>query len=221
MASAPGAHTDPAVPGGPEGRQRILDEAATLFLQRGYAATSLRGIATAAGMKAGSLYYHFASKDALLEAILLRGIDVMVLAFRAADEESLDSGGRARIAAHVRAHLAALFEHGPYTAAHVTTFRTAPSTVRGAIVPARDAYEAMWTRLLEDLVARREIARETPIGLSRLILFGAMNSSLEWFDAERGSLDAFAETLTQQFWSGLSDLPVDRLPARDTRERTK
>ena len=205
MVSAIGAPTDPAGGEVGAGRRRILDEAATLFLERGYAATSLRHIAAAVGMKAGSLYYHFTSKEALLEAILLRGIGVMVEAFDDAGAATCDLAGPARMIAHVRAHLGALFENGPYTAAHITTFRTAPRAVRAAIVPERDAYEAMWTGLLDELATRGEIATDTPIGLSRLILFGAMNSSIEWFDAERGSLDAFAEAITRQFWSGSVD----------------
>lgn len=216
MASALGAPTQPIGPHAPEGRRRILDAAATLFLQRGYAATSLRHIAAASGMKAGSLYYHFSSKQALLEAILRRGIEVMVEAFQRASAATRDQPGPVRVVAHVRAHLAALFENGPYTAAHVTTFRTAPSIVRDAIVPERDAYEALWTGLLEELAARRELASDAPIGLSRLILFGAMNASIEWFDAERGSLDAFAEAITRQLWSGLS---APRPPGPGTRKR--
>ncbi|MCP4036878.1 MAG: TetR/AcrR family transcriptional regulator [bacterium] len=189
---------------GPQGRLRILDEAAVLFLERGYAATSLRAVAAAAGMKAGSLYYHFESKEALFLAILQRGIDVMVDAFRLAQAQTREVDGRARIAAHVRAHLAAMFEHGPYTASHVTTFPTAPDSVREAMVPARDAYEAMWTGLLEELAARGEIAADTPIGLARLLLFGAMNSTLDWYDPERGDLDTFSHMITRQLWSGLS-----------------
>ena len=44
----------------------------------------------------------------------------------------------------------------------------------------------------------------SPDSLSRLMLFGAMNSAVEWFDPERGSLDSFTESITRQFWSGLS-----------------
>jgi hypothetical protein len=36
--------------------------------------------------------------------------------------------------------------------------------------------------------------------LHRLTLFGAMNSSVEWFDTERGNLDELAEVITTQFW---------------------
>ncbi len=204
-----------------EGQRRILDVAAAFFLERGYAATSLRDIAAAAGMKAGSLYYHFTSKEALLQAILVRGIEVMVEAFHEAAEATRQRDGLSRVGAHVRAHLGALFEHGPYTAAHVTTFRTAPVSVRDAIVPERDAYESLWTDLLEDLAARRELAPGTPVGMSRLVLFGAMNSSVEWFDRERGNLDAFAEAITQQFWSGLSGAAKPPASSRSRRGRAR
>ena len=186
------------------GRRRIMDEAATLFLQQGFDGTSLRHIADAAGMKAGSLYYHFSSKNDLLEAILRRGLQVMVDAFEAAAEATRGADGRTRIEAHIRAHLAALYENGPYTAAHVTTFRTAPGAVCEAIVPARDAYEARWTALLEDLVASGELVPDIAVGLTRLTLFGAMNTSIEWFDVERGTLDELSAVIARQFWTGLS-----------------
>ena len=44
-------------------RERILLEAARLFRHHGYAATTLREVADASGIKAGSIYYHFGSKD--------------------------------------------------------------------------------------------------------------------------------------------------------------
>ena len=63
-----------------------------MFLQQGYDATSLRHIADAVGMKAGSIYYHFASKDELLAEILRRGIDVMETAFDEADRTAAGHG---------------------------------------------------------------------------------------------------------------------------------
>ena len=56
------------------GRDRILEEAAALFVRQGYRETTLRDIAAAAGMKAGSIYYHFDAKDELLAAVLETGI---------------------------------------------------------------------------------------------------------------------------------------------------
>jgi AcrR family transcriptional regulator len=48
---------------------QILDEAARLFREKGYAATSMRDIAAAVDMLPGSLYYHFAAKEDLLVAV--------------------------------------------------------------------------------------------------------------------------------------------------------
>lgn len=186
------------------GRARILDVAAALFLERGYEATSLRQLADEVGMKAGSLYYHFASKEELLTAILERGIEVMHDAFDFAERDHGGAPAAERLAAHVRAHLSALYEHGPYTAAHVVTFRTAPRSVRSAVVPERDAYEARWTALLTRFRDAGAIRSDASVTVARLALMGAMNASVEWFDPDRGSIDTFATAIADQFWNGVS-----------------
>ncbi len=84
------------------------------------------------------------------------------------------------------------------------TFRTAPDAVRAAIVPVRDEYEARWTELLADMQADGQIAPAVDVHVARLILFGAMNSAVEWFDPGRGNLDRFAAAITQQFWNGVA-----------------
>lgn len=185
------------------GRERILDVAAASFVSFGYEGTSLRHIADAVGMKAGSLYYHFASKDELLTEILRLGIAVMNTAFDQAAAAPATSSAE-RISGHVRAHLAALYENGPYTAVHVTSFRTAPAAVRNEIVILRDDYEARWTSLLRSLQVDALLSADIDITLARLALFGVMNSSVDWFDHTRGNLDDFAAVITRQFWNGVA-----------------
>lgn len=127
----------------------------------------------------------------------MAGVAQRQIAEHAWDEAAAAATGAdpsTRLATHIRAHLSALFENGPYTAAHVTAFRTAPAEVRSAVVPMRDAYEAHWTHLLSNL------SLVDQPGLYRLALFGAMYSSVEWFDTERGNLDELAEGITTQFW---------------------
>lgn len=184
-------------------RRRILDATAELVIEHGVAGVAQRQIAGRVGIRAASLYHHFASKNEIVEAVFRQGIDVMEQAWD--DAAAATDGGDpyARLGAHVRAHLSALFDHGPYTAAHVTAFRTAPAEVREAIVPMRDAYEARWTELLTELTSNGHLAAGTPIGLTRLTLFGAMNTTVEWFDADRGNLDELADVITGQFWNGV------------------
>lgn len=67
-----GAH-----PGHADPRDRIVRSAARLFRERGYAATSLRDVATDVGMSKAGLYHHFASKDRLLEQVCERAVAVL------------------------------------------------------------------------------------------------------------------------------------------------
>lgn len=50
-------------------RRALLDSAASLFLERGYAATSLDEVAAGARVTKGAVYHHFPSKRALYEAL--------------------------------------------------------------------------------------------------------------------------------------------------------
>ena len=57
---------------GEQTRERILDTALELFRTKGYAETTMRQIADAAGVAVGNAYYYFASKDQLILAFYER-----------------------------------------------------------------------------------------------------------------------------------------------------
>src|SRR5580692_7266330 len=52
-------------------RRRILQIALTLMAQRGVDGTSMRDLASAAGLNVASLYHYFPSKRDLLESVLV------------------------------------------------------------------------------------------------------------------------------------------------------
>src|SRR5579883_1013078 len=53
-------------------KEEILDIATELFAERGYEGTSMNDVAARVGMRKASLFYHFATKDLLYEAVLDR-----------------------------------------------------------------------------------------------------------------------------------------------------
>ena len=60
-------------------RKKILVAASRLFARRGYHKTTITDIAQAIGLTSGAIFHHFASKEALLEAVvawLARGITI-------------------------------------------------------------------------------------------------------------------------------------------------
>jgi AcrR family transcriptional regulator len=62
-------HTGDRRAAGAGTRLRILAAAVELFSRQGYAGTSIRDIAEVLGMTKASLYYHFSSKEEILDAV--------------------------------------------------------------------------------------------------------------------------------------------------------
>lgn len=56
----------------PSTRERIVETADQLFYERGYNYSSFADIADAVGLSRGNFYYHFKSKDEILEAVIER-----------------------------------------------------------------------------------------------------------------------------------------------------
>ncbi len=73
-------------------RERILSVALELFASRGFAGTSIRELADGLGVTTAALYYHFESKDAVLEALserFLTGLERLLAAHPRSGEEEV------------------------------------------------------------------------------------------------------------------------------------
>lgn len=175
-------------------RQRILDAAAKAFRRQGYVATRLAEIGKLAGLKPGSIYYHFASKEEILEAVLDIGIRRIFDAV-AASLESLPatSTHRQRLTTAMAAHMTALLRHGDYSSANVRNFGQIPAPVRRRHLKVRRDYEELWRRLLRDAQAAGAIKATADLKLLRLHLLGALNWSMEWYRAAGTPIEEIAE----------------------------
>jgi TetR/AcrR family transcriptional regulator, cholesterol catabolism regulator len=162
-------------------RRQILNAAAKLLRQNGYASTSLRDIAAATGMKAGSLYYHFASKEEIAETVMAEGIDLVraavkqALASRPGDADPLEN-----IEIAVRAHLQALHESGDYASANIRCFNHVPDEIKQRLRKVRERYNADWHKLIHRACAAGRLDPEIDEEALRYSLFGVMNWTLEW-----------------------------------------
>lgn len=68
-------------------RDRLLDAAMWLFHEQGYAGTGVATILREAGVHSGSLYHYFPSKEALLEGVLARYVEMLDPVVMAAQRE--------------------------------------------------------------------------------------------------------------------------------------
>ncbi len=168
MVTARIAHADSRLP-------QVLDEAARLFRARGFEGTSVREIARAVGMLPGSLYCHFETKEALLVAVYVKGVQQISDAVESAIARRSDPWDR--LEAACVAHLEAILQEDDYAQVVV---RVRPADVPAAdrsLVTLRNQYEALFARLIQDL----PLARGTDRSALRLMLIGALNWSQVWY----------------------------------------
>ncbi len=189
-----------------QSRILILDSAADLFTTKGYRATTMRDIALQAEMKAGSVYYHFESKEEILREIMRIGITQVLTRVqdsleRLGDEASFSD----KLFSIIEAHLDCLLnEENSYTSANVRIFRLAPAEVRTGNLPIRDQYEGFWTELLEQAQKKGDLRKDIDLKTLRLLIFGAMNWSLEWYSPKgRKSVGSICQELTDVILNGI------------------
>lgn len=161
-------------------RRMILDRTANLLVRKGYGATSLRDIAQACDMKAGSLYYHFEGKDALVEEIMTEGVNRVETAVLAALETAADAPPLDRIRLAMEVHLRTLHDKSDYSSANIRCFAHVPPDLQHRLRSARTRYEAVWTDLLEEAQQAGAIAADVDLHTLKYAIFGMMNWTLEW-----------------------------------------
>lgn len=176
-----------------------LAAAARLFRERGFAATTVREIAQAAGMLPGSLHYRYPSKDHLLVALMERGVNRAIEAVRAAVEDEQDPIERLRLG--LRAHLTLLLSGDD--AIHVVLFdwRSLRGEARDRMIALRDLYDRFWDGLLYAAMGTGRGRQHIDVPLVRLFGFGAMNWVATWYQPEGRWTP---EQIADAFWGYLA-----------------
>jgi AcrR family transcriptional regulator len=159
-------------------RRRILDAASHEFAVHGYGGASLRRIATAAGLKVGSLYFHFPTKDDLVSATLFDGVEsarAQLLAAIGAVPSTASPQERLRAA--ILGHLHALHSSDDRAAAAVRMVDTLPPALRAAHSEHEKRFARVWLDVLKK--GQRDGAVRTDLNLRVLrdLVIGALNST--------------------------------------------
>lgn len=168
-------------------RQALIMAAAALFRRKGFAATSTRDIAQSVGMHSGSPFYHFKSKDELLYAVMEAGMHSALARQAQALAEAVPNGTpRAQLHALVRAHFETLLGPGnDFVPVMLYEHRSLDAQQRQALAQLQDQYEAVWTPVLEALHHQGQLGGT--VKLARLLLLGALNWSVQWFDSKKSA----------------------------------
>ncbi|MFK4213953.1 TetR/AcrR family transcriptional regulator [Streptomyces sp. NPDC030920] len=149
---------------GVERRAALLATAAEVFAARGYNATTVRRIADDAGLLAGSLYYHFDSKESMLDEILSAFLGELWAGYGTVLAAGL--GPRETIEALVTQSFRQIDRHGPAVAIYQRESRHLSAQPRFAyLADTRLKFENAWLRTLERGVAERAFRADLDVRL--------------------------------------------------------
>ena len=164
-------------------RDTILQAAARIISKRGYAETTLAEIGEAAGTFAGSLYYYFPSKDALVEAVLNVGTTSVSDRVRERVEELPDdASAEDKLYAALAEHFDQMLRKDDFIVAYWKLIDQVPPEVRERHLAHPRAYGRFWRGIMEQGQREGVISRTLDAGLAQLLLLGPSIYALQWFD---------------------------------------
>jgi len=156
---------------GPRRRSRQADflaVAAELFAERGYAGTSVDDVGARLGVSGPAVYWHFASKEALLTE-MLSGISEQLLAGGTRCVESA-ADGHAALDALVSWQVRFALDHPELITVHARDLAHVPAPARQRIRRTQRVYVEQWVEALGDIAPGasspvRRVAAHAAIGL--------------------------------------------------------
>jgi AcrR family transcriptional regulator len=159
-------------------RDKILAAAVGLFAEYGYHAATMRDIARIAGIQAASIYYHYASKQALLVEIMeshMRQLNAnleRIVSKRNTVQQSLYEA----ISNHIRLHTTFKSEFFIID----TEIRALEDENRAKILALRDQYEDLIQELLREGM-EQGVLRQTDIKISSYAIIAMCTEVAQWF----------------------------------------
>jgi TetR/AcrR family transcriptional regulator, cholesterol catabolism regulator len=172
-------------------RARILDAAARVLSAKGYAGLRLTDVAEVAEIQAPAIYYYYASRDELIEEVMWAGIaDMREHVVGALSELSDGTPPLERLLAAVEAHLRHALEISDYTTASIRNAGQVPLSIRKRQILEEERYGEVWRRLINDLAREGRLRPELDLYIAQMLVLGALNWAVEWWNPRRGSLEA-------------------------------
>jgi TetR/AcrR family transcriptional regulator, cholesterol catabolism regulator len=178
-------------------RSEIVGIAAELFASKGYANTTVREIADAAGILSGSLYHHFDSKESMIEALLrdfLERIDAQYRRVIAAAADPVDA-----LRELVHAAFGALATDRAAVAVMLNEYNLLVQYPRFAFLhDSVEESERLWVGVLETGMRNGALRADVPADAVYRFLRDAIWVSVRWYrpDGPQRPDDVAEEYLT-------------------------
>lgn len=180
-------------PGFEARRQKIIDDCAVLFAERGYTATSIDDICAAVGLGRGALYRYIGSKGSLLFEIQNRVLEPLLA--RSLEIEDVDADPATRLAAVSLTLLTNMTDRLDHVWVYEHDYRLLTGSERRRMVLQRHQFEGVVERLIARAI---EVGQFRPMDprLAMLQFLNLHNYTYQWW---RPSLGLSPEALSAEY----------------------
>ena len=161
-------------------RGELLSLAASMFAERGLRATTVRDIADAAGILSGSLYHHFASKEAMIDEVLRGFLDWLFARY----QEIIDTEPNplARLAGLFMASFDAIEHHHAEVVIYQDEAKRLSAQPRFAYISELNVRQrTMWVDVLTEGIAQGYFRPDIDVDLAYRFIRDTTWVSVRWY----------------------------------------
>lgn len=182
-------------------KEQIVNVAAKLFKQKGFVATSMRDLAAELGIEAASIYYHFKSKEELLEKICFDMADKFITNAREVNDIYFNAEEKLRMA--IKFHIETITENQNQSSVFLSEWRNLSELKLKLFRQLRQQYENQFTIILAD-GEKEDIFDDVDKKFAVLSILSTINFINEWYKPE-GKMNAseIADKLSHFIMGGL------------------
>jgi AcrR family transcriptional regulator len=169
-------------------QESLLAVAVKVFNERGYEATSMEELSRKLGITKSAIYHHVSSKEELLRLAMDRALDGL---FAVAEQaQAMDGRAIDRLEHLVRGSVGVLVDRLPF----VTLLLRARGNTRieRAAVARRKEFDRLVTDLVKQAEAEGDVRPDVDPAVTARLLFGMVNSLIEWYKPRAGATIADA-----------------------------
>ena len=182
-------------------KQEILNISAKQFREKGFAASSMRDLASDLGMEAASLYYHISSKDELLETICFSMSEKFITAIKEVNDIYFNAEEKLRMA--INLHVQLITENLDQSVVFLNEWRHLKEPHKSKYISLRDEYENEFKSIIVQ-GKDEDIFDDVDLEFANLIILSAVNWIYQWYNPNgKMAFDEIATKISEIILGGL------------------